>query len=236
MTSSTPDFTGFIPRSIGSSLDCSDKQVDGTASTIFSYIAKLDNNADEVDITEYAKEACPLHYHSTAQIDRLKVNTDITGEGLINITGTISNGTQQLNTGFVNGTGASAAVKAFDIKHPTKENHRLRYLCAEGPEAGVYLRGKLKGTSITVPAYWAGLVDEESISVHLTPIGCHQELFVESIQYGRRIQVRNALGGPIECYYLIQAERKDVEKLIPEYEGNSIDDYPGDNSKFSINR
>jgi len=235
MTSSTPDFTGFIPRNIGSSLDCSDKQVDGTASTIFSYIAKHDNNADEVNMSEYAKDACPSRYHSTAQIDRLQVNVDITGAGLINIAGTITT-PSQINTGFVNGTGASAAVKAFDIKHPTKENHRLRYLCTEGPEAGVYLRGKLKGTSITVPAYWGGLVDEESISVHLTPIGCHQELYIESIQYGRRIQVRNALGGPIECYYLIQAERKDVEKLIPEYKGDSIDDYPGDNSKFSINR
>jgi len=235
MTSSTPDFGPFKPRSIGSSLDCSDKQVDGTASTIFSYIAKLDNNSDDSDLPEFVKEPCDTYYHSTAQIDRLKVNTDITGEGLINITGTITT-PAQINTGFVNGTGASAAVKAFDIKHPTKENHRLRYLCTEGPEAGVYLRGKLKGTSITVPAYWGGLVDEESISVHLTPIGCHQELYIESIQYGRRIQVRNALGGPIECYYLIQAERKDVEKLIPEYKGDSIDDYPGDNSKFSINR
>ena len=29
--------------------------------------------------------------------------------------------------------------KGFDIKHPTKENHRLRYVCLEGPEGGVYL-------------------------------------------------------------------------------------------------
>ena len=236
MTSSTPDFGPFLERSGGGSPTCGDNQVTGQASTIFSYIAKPSNDDDDAPHNPYTKVQCQPFYHSTAQIDRLKVNTDITGDGLININGTISNGTEQLNTGFVNGTGASAAVKAFDIKHPTKENHRLRYLCTEGPEAGVYLRGKLKGTSITVPAYWGGLVDEESISVHLTPIGCHQELFVESIQYGRRIQVRNALGGPIECYYLIQAERKDVEKLIPEYEGNSIDDYPGDNSKFSINR
>ena len=234
MTSSAPDFGPFKPGS-GGSPDCSDKQVDGTASTIFSYILKPQSNASSEPNNPYSKVQCPSFYHSTAQIDRLQVNVDITGAGLINIAGTITT-PSQINTGFVNGTGASAAVKAFDIKHPTKENHRLRYLCTEGPEAGVYLRGKLKGTSITVPAYWGGLVDEESISVHLTPIGCHQELYVESIQYGRRIQVRNALSGPIECYYLIQAERKDGEKLIVEYEGTSIDDYPGDNSIYSINK
>ena len=34
--------------------------------------------------------------------------------------------------------------KGFDIKHPTKENHRLRYVCLEGPEGGVYYRCILK--------------------------------------------------------------------------------------------
>ena len=29
--------------------------------------------------------------------------------------------------------------KGFDIKHPTKEKHRLRHVCVEGPEAAVYL-------------------------------------------------------------------------------------------------
>ena len=33
-----------------------------------------------------------------------------------------------------------------------------------------------------------------------------------------------------------QPERKDIEKLIPEYEGKTIDDYPGDNSVYSINK
>ena len=28
--------------------------------------------------------------------------------------------------------------KGFDIKHPNKEGHRLRHICLEGPEAGVY--------------------------------------------------------------------------------------------------
>ena len=39
---------------------------------------------------------------------------------------------------------------------------------------------------------------------------------------------------PINCFFHVYAERKDIEKLIPEYE--NIDDYPGDNSVYSINK
>jgi hypothetical protein len=42
-------------------------------------------------------------------------------------------------------------------------------------------------------------------------------------------------GMPINCYYHIFGERTDGEKLIPEYEGLTSDDYPGDNSEYNIN-
>ena len=48
------------------------------------------------------------------------------------------------------------------------------------------------------------------------------------------LQAQGAL--PINCFFHVYAERKDIEKLIPEYEGTSIDDYPGDNSVYSINK
>ena len=64
--------------------------------------------------------------------------------------------------------------KGFDIKHPTKENHRLRYVCLEGPEGGVYHRGILKDSEfIELPDYWKDLVDTKTITVHLTPIGTY---------------------------------------------------------------
>ena len=41
---------------------------------------------------------------------------------------------------------ADSRPKPFDIPHPTKgDGHRLRYACIEGPEVGVYYRGRLKG-------------------------------------------------------------------------------------------
>ncbi len=57
------------------------------------------------------------------------------------------------------------------LVHPTKEGWRLRYGVLEGPEHGVYFRGKATENVILLPEYWTGLVYEESISVHLTPIG-----------------------------------------------------------------
>ena len=54
----------------------------------------------------------------------------------IRVTGnaTISGTTYSTFRGSINVQG----WKGFDIKHPTKENHRLRYVCLEGPEGGVY--------------------------------------------------------------------------------------------------
>ena len=40
----------------------------------------------------------------------------------------------------------------------------------------------------------------------------------------------------IDCFYHVYGERKDVERLIVEYQGTGTDDYPGDNSIYSINR
>jgi len=126
--------------------------------------------------------------------------------------------------------------KNFDIPHPTKENHRLRYVCLEGPDADVYIKGKLvEGNVINLPAYWPKLVDLDSINITLTPIGVYQELFVERIEWGTRVIVKNNSGGPINCYYQIMAERIDVEKNIPEYEGLTPMDYPGDNNGSVIN-
>jgi hypothetical protein len=126
--------------------------------------------------------------------------------------------------------------KSFDISHPSKDGWRLRYICLEGPEAEVYHRGKLvDSTVIELPEYWKDLVDLETIGVTLTPIGSYQELFVEKIMWGTKIIVKNNAGGAINCSYVVYGERKDVEKNITEYEGQTPLDYPGDNSQYVIN-
>ena len=143
-----------------------------------------------------------------------------------------NSGATTLNTTF----GIALSKKSFDIPHPTKENHRLRYVCLEGPGAEVYVRGKLDGNNvIELPDYWKGLVDPETITVQLTPIGSYQELFYEEVEWCSTIKVINAAGGPVKCSYTVFGERNDVEKNIPVYEGTTPDDYPGDNSNYVIN-
>lgn len=128
------------------------------------------------------------------------------------------------------------AKKSFDISHPTKDGWRLRYVCLEGPDADVYIKGKLKDSNvIDLPTYWTNLVNPETVNVVLTPIGLYQELFVERIEWGSRVIIKNSSGGPINCFYQIMAERVDVPKNIPEYQGLTPNDYPGDNSNYSIN-
>tara|TARA_B100002019_G_scaffold67324_1_gene57888 strand:+ start:176 stop:1102 length:927 start_codon:yes stop_codon:yes gene_type:complete len=139
-------------------------------------------------------------------------------------------------TGVGDVASAIQSKKSFDIPHPTKEGWRLRHICLEGPSAEVYVRGVLKNSNtIELPDYWKGLVDPESITVNLTPIGTHQELCYEIGEWASTIKVMNSGGGHIHCSYIIYAERKDTERNIPEYKGLTPADYPGDNNEYTIN-
>jgi hypothetical protein len=106
----------------------------------------------------------------------------------------------------------TADTKSFTIDHPTKEGMKLRYGSLEGPEHGVYVRGRLSGTNtIELPEVWTGLVDADTITVNLTPIG-KGECWVEDIQNNTV-----TVGGHLNCFYMVLAERKDVEKLEVEF-------------------
>ena len=215
----------FVPGSGGP--DCDDYESWGNKSQGYYYIFK--GNAKEED---YPKDACEPWIHGTAQIDGLKINTPgITGAGNINITGTVV-------ASEVTASGVTlTSRKPFDIPHPTKKGYRLRHVCLEGPESGVYYRGRLTGKNIIeLPEYWRGLVDPETITVTLTQIKTSQDLIIDGIEWGSRIKVKSGNGTDIDCFYLVHAERADGEKLIVGYEGESSDDYPGDNSIYSINK
>ena len=124
---------------------------------------------------------------------------------------------------------ADGRPKPFDIKHPSKDGYRLRYACIEGPEVGVYCRGRVRGEKIIkLPDYWKDLVDVESISVQLQPIGAHQDVIVK--RWDEEFIYLQAQGGmPVNCFYHVYAARKDVNPLYVEYEGESWKDYPDPN-------
>jgi hypothetical protein len=108
----------------------------------------------------------------------------------------------------------ASTTKSFVINHPTKPGMKLRYGSLEGPENGVYVRGKIRGNTIELPDYWTKLVDPDSITVQLTAIGKNQKLYVEDIR-DNKVYIANdgMFAHEPHCFYLIQAERMDVEKL-----------------------
>ena len=120
----------------------------------------------------------------------------------------------------VNVTGAlTATTKSFVIDHPTKEGMKLRHGSLEGPEDGVYVRGRLTGeTVIELPDYWTGLVHEDSITVQLTAMGGKADLWVESIADNK---VTVGCDTEVDCFYFVQATRKDVDAWDIEYVADS---------------
>ena len=166
-----------------------------------------------------------------AILDNCDVNNNITLGGNLNAGGNV------IALGEVMsrcGGHILSAKKNFDIPHPSKEGWRLRHTCPEGPSNDVYVRGRVTGkTEISLPEYWKDLVDVRSITVNLTPIGAHQDVIVKRLDE-QKIYLQAKGGMPIDCFYHIYGERKDGEKLIPEYKGTSPSDYPGDNSQYSI--
>ena len=122
---------------------------------------------------------------------------------------------------------ADALPKKFDIVHPSLgEGNRLAHACIEGAEVGVYHRGRVKNEKVIIlPSYWKDLVHETSISVQLQPIGAHQDVIVKRWD-SEKIYLQSRGGMPIDCFFHVYGERKDINPLTVEYQGETWEDYP----------
>jgi hypothetical protein len=162
--------------------------------------------------TKLAKDTQVIHLAGTETVSGAKtfsagVASTTPTTGSVIVTGGVG-----VSGGLNVGGHMSAATKAFIIPHPTKEGKRLQYACLEGPENGVYVRGKTSDSYISLPEYWYNLVDIDSVTVTLTPIGRFQSLYVIS-----QNSIGVSIGGNIGEYnYVIYGERKDVAKLETE--------------------
>ena len=151
----------------------------------------------------------------SAFIGDIAVNGSQTITKNLTISGTMRAGFATWSSSIV------ATSKLFDIKHPSKRNHRLAHASLEGPEIGVYYRGVLEDSQIIdLPDYWKDLVDSNTITVHLTPIENYQYLHYTLAE--NKIVVRNFSNTSIHCSYIVYGERKDVDKLTVEYQSDTI--------------
>ena len=103
-----------------------------------------------------------------------------------------------------------ATEKSFIIDHQTKPGQKLVYGVLEGPEHAVYCRGRINNDIIELPEDWTWLIEESSLTVQLTPIGHFQSIYVGEIKNNK---VYLKCEDHIDCYYFIQATRKDINKL-----------------------
>lgn len=153
-----------------------------------------------------------------------------TGANLVSIT---TNGTERVRVNSSGNVGINttnpgynlevagsfaATTKSFVIDHPTKEGYKLRYGSLEGPENGIYVRGQSKDFVIELPDYWTKLIDPDSITVNLTPIGKTQTLWVKGIR-DNKIYIGSKCS-EINYFYMVLAERADVDKLEVEIPPN----------------
>ena len=192
----------------------------------------LNINANEIHIGTKAETGAEVKASARAEIGA-RTNA---GVEVVNAA-SVDNGVKRVN-GVLSAPifkGHCLHHKKFDIPHPNKKGWRLSHVCVEGPTADVYIRGKLDGSHIIdIPKYWQGLVDYDTITVNLTPLGRNDtSLHVKEIT-DEKIIISSDYLTHVKCFYQVYAERIDCEKNIPEYEGESPADYPGDLSQSSI--
>lgn len=139
--------------------------------------------------------------------------------GVVRFTDTTASGGTSSGAVVISGglgvNGALNAIsKSFDIVHPLNAEKRLRHGSLEGPEFGVYYRGRLTNSNvIELPDYWEALVHDDTITVSLTPIGRQQNLWIKEIS-NNNILVEGDT--EIDSYFVVYGERKDIAKLAPE--------------------
>ena len=198
----------------------------GIPATAFPYIWY--GNINKADYEE--TQACDPFYHQTGQIDSFNVNTALFVDNIQGLGGGLTR-MQGIATGC-------KLINDFDIPHVKNEKKRIRHIVAEGPEAGIYIRGRLTGKNvIKLPEYWDGLIDPASITVTLTQIRTSQDLIVDAIEWGKVIKIKSGNAAAIDCFYEVWAARHlnpmdPSEKLHVVYEGDSPADYPGNNELF----
>lgn len=223
----------YLPPEFNDSTHCGDQRPFGRFSTALHYPTKGITSA-----ADYPKDACQPWLHWGMRLGQLKIDTHLEVLATGKFGSTVTAPTFIGNV-IGNVTGVASGNKvSFDITHPRKPGKRIRHIVAEGPEPGIYVRGKLKDSNkIELPEYWEGLIDPDSITVTLTQIGYSQDLIVDSIDWGKVIRVRSGVGANINCFYEVWAARwldrdNHDEKLHVVYDGESYDDYPGNNDIF----
>jgi len=126
---------------------------------------------------------------------------------------------QQYGTTIIVGGSIKAQTKSFKIQHPLDPNKYLEHGSLEGPEHGIYQRGRASGyesVSVALPDYFKALSENE-ITVHITS-RVNDSLFVSKsdnsefkVQRVRKNILRKQY---IEFDYFVVGERTDIKLIV----------------------
>jgi len=142
----------------------------------------------EIGIQYVENANVTLRHNNVAKLTTTSSGISVTGDALI--------------SGHV-----CATTKSFVIDNPTTDG-KLRYSVVEGNEHGVTVRGSTCSGTIDLPEEWDWLVDENSVTAQITPVGGPHQPYVVS-QDNKQVVVCSD-----GCYnYNIYGTRKDVEPL-----------------------
>jgi hypothetical protein len=169
----------------------------------------------------------------TLSIDANSVTIESSGSGFVTGTGTsayvplwtdggtsLTDSIMQQNGSIIIVNGSiKAQTKSFKIQHPLKPDMYLEHGSLEGPEHGIYQRGRASGYDqviVELPDYFHALSENE-ISVLITP-RINANLYVsESNSYSfkvKRINRRFLRKEYIEFDYFVIGERTDIKLSI----------------------
>jgi hypothetical protein len=111
-------------------------------------------------------------------------------------------------------TGTSGSSKTFVINHPTDINKYLVHACLEGPEAGIYYRGKASITNganveIELPEYAKHI--GKNFTIQLTEIYSGPESTENKLKTTEVVDGKfTVYGSNGSFYWLVHAERNEI--------------------------
>lgn len=120
-------------------------------------------------------------------------------------------------------------VKTFVIDHPNDQNKYLVHACLEGPEAGVYYRGKSQilnnhSVEVSLPQYVEKLAND--FSIHITPISSPDILYTSEVE-NSKFTVYSQNNKNTKFYWVVYGKRNDIQ-----VEPNKIHTYVKGNGPY----
>jgi len=184
------------------------KGASNTLTTISASNATITNKlkAGSINATQYLN--LPDFEWNGILTGSAEITGSLTIEGPLTITGS------QLITEDITSSGTlRAKVKSFDIEHPTKLGKRLVYGALEGPEHGVYCRGRANELKVKLPPEWSKLIVPSTITVQISSAGKFQPIYFKEfinnwLYFGCDSDITE-----YDFFWEVKGARADVPKL-----------------------